>query len=46
VIENYKRFGPVAVLSIHIADNTALKAEDLLVRRIDYDFDLIRLAAA
>ena len=46
VIENHKCFRTIAVVSIQIVNITALKAKDLIVRRIDYDFDLLRPAAA
>src|SRR4029077_5517435 len=45
-IKNHKRLGSIAVFSMHAANITGLEAEDLVIRRIDYDFDLIRLTTA
>src|SRR5207247_3685233 len=41
MIKNEKRVGPVAVASV-----SALQPEDVVIRRIDYDFDLIRMTTA
>ena len=46
MIENHKRIGTVAVLSMQAAIITGLEGEDLFIRRIDYDFDLIRMTTA
>ena len=45
VIKNHKRLGLIAV-SIHTANVTALEAEHLVIRRIDYDFNFMRLTTA
>src|SRR5262245_9345376 len=46
MIKNDKRVGPVAVLAVAVASVSALQPEDVVIRRIDYDFDLIRMTTA
>ena len=46
MVENHKGIGTVAVLSTQAAIITGLEAEDLVIRRVDYDLDLIRMTTA
>jgi len=46
VIKNPKRLGPIAVFSIYIANIAGLEAKDIVIWRIDYDFDFVRLTTA
>src|SRR6478672_7260975 len=46
MIKNDKWVGPIAILALVVASVRALQPEDAVIRRIDYDFDLIRMTTA
>src|SRR6478672_6057825 len=46
MIKNDTRVGPIAILALVVASVRALQPEDAVIRRIDYDFDLIRMTTA